>query len=282
MPTLLKLTLALALFLSAIPKAAAEGPNVVASIFPLQSLAAGVMQGVGAPALLLNGGSSPHDFALRPSQARLLQSADLLIWIGESLEYPLTRYAGNMSPGRSFPLIAGAEAGQNPHLWLDPQQAKRIVLAMVERLREVDPGHAALYASNGATLNARIDALELELAALLHPLGDIPYIVFHDAYGPFESRFGLNNVGALTTAPERRPGAGQIRRMRAIIADTQARCAFREPQFEPNLLAVIAEHSDIRIGELDPIGSDIEPGINGYFLLLRNLARAFAACLSRP
>ena len=282
MPTLLKLTLALALLLGAIPKAAAEGPNVVASIIPLQSLAAGVMQGVGAPALLLDGGSSPHDFALKPSQARLLQSADLLIWIGESLEYPLTRFAGNLLPGRSLPLFAGARAGQNPHLWLDPRQAKRIVSALVERLRDLDPDHAALYARNGATLKARIDALELELAALLRPLGDIPYIVFHDAYGPFENRFGLNNVGALTTAPERRPGAGQIRRMRAVIADTQARCAFREPQFEPNLLAVIAEHSDIRIGELDPIGSEIEAGINGYFLLMRNLARGFAACLSRP
>jgi zinc transport system substrate-binding protein len=293
-----KLTLALALILALIlggigkataaeiaaetiaaAKAAAE-PNVVASIFPLHSLTAGVMRDVGEPVLLLDGGLSPHDFALKPSQARLLQSADLVIWVGEDLEYPLARFAENLPPGRSFPLIAGAAARQNPHIWLDPQAAKRIVSAVAARLRALDPGHAADYGRNGAALEARIDALEEELAAILGPLRDIPYIVFHDAYGPFEKRFGLNNVGAVTAEPEHRPGARQIRRMRELVATTGARCAFREPQFEPHIAAAIAEDSALRFGELDPLGAGLEPGVNGYFLLMRNLAHGFAACLS--
>ncbi|MDA0230287.1 MAG: zinc ABC transporter substrate-binding protein [Proteobacteria bacterium] len=285
MTIVIKFTVAVVLILGGLFKfvaAEAVEMNVVASIFPVHSLAAGVMEGVGEPALLLKDGLSPHDFSLRPSHARLLQSADLLLWVGKILEFPLARYAENMPPGRSLALGNGAKAGQNPHIWLDPQQAKGIVSAMAAKLRVLDPGHAAVYERNGATLEARIDALELELAALLQPLRGIPYVVFHDAYGPFESRFGLNNVGAVTAEPENRLSAGQVRRVRAIIADTGARCIFREPQFEPHLLAVIAEKSDIHIGQLDPLGWGLAPGINGYFLLLRNLAQNFVQCLSRP
>jgi len=285
MTLVFKFTLALALILGGIFKSAAAETaetNVVASIFPLHSLAAGVMDGVGEPAFLLQGGLSPHDFALRPSQARLLQSADLLLWVGNDLEFPLARYAENMPPGHSLALGSAAKPGQNPHIWLDPQQAKGIVSSVVAKLRALDPDHAAVYERNGATLEARIDTLELELAATLRPFRDIPYIVFHDAYGPFERRFGLNNVGAITAEPEHRLSAGRVRRVRAIIADRHARCVFREPQFEPHLLAVIAEKSDVRIGELDPLGSGLAPGIDGYFLLMRNLAHGFVDCLSRP
>lgn len=61
-------------------------PNVVVSIKPLHSLTAGVMKGVGEPQLILDGVTSPHDFNLKPSQAKSIQDSDLIIWIGEGLE----------------------------------------------------------------------------------------------------------------------------------------------------------------------------------------------------
>lgn len=60
--------------------------NVVASIKPLHSLVASVMKGVGEPHLLIDGASSPHDYAMKPSDARAIENADLVFWIGESLE----------------------------------------------------------------------------------------------------------------------------------------------------------------------------------------------------
>lgn len=285
MTLVIKISLTLALILIGMFKSATAEPpemKIVASIFPLYSLAAGVMDGVGEPTLLLQAGLSPHDFALRPSQARLLQSADLLLWVGKNLEFPLTRYTENMPPKFVLTLGNPAKSGQNPHIWLDPQQAKGIVSAIAAKLRAMDPGRTAVYEYNSAMLEARIDGLELELAALLHPLRDIPYVVFHDAYGPFERRFGLNNVGVITAEPEHRLSAGQIRRMRVIVADRGARCLFREPQFEPDLLAVIAEKTDVHVGELDPLGWGLAPGLNGYFQLMRNLAHGFVDCLSRP
>ncbi|MHB1400618.1 MAG: metal ABC transporter solute-binding protein, Zn/Mn family, partial [Trichloromonadaceae bacterium] len=63
-----------------------QGPRVVVSIKPLHSLVAGVMQGVAEPQLLLQGGSSPHGYVLRPSEARLLNEAQLVVWVGHQLE----------------------------------------------------------------------------------------------------------------------------------------------------------------------------------------------------
>ena len=64
----------------------ADGPRVVASIGPVHSLVAGVMQGIGSPTLLVPGNASPHTFALKPSDAAALDKADAIFWIGEGLE----------------------------------------------------------------------------------------------------------------------------------------------------------------------------------------------------
>ena len=279
------------LFVTAASGAADEpgnGPKVVVSIFPLHALAAGVMEGVGEPELLLDASVSPHNFSLKPSQAHLLQAADLIIWVGKSLEFPITRSVANLPEERSLALTTGADEHghenehDNVHIWLDPRAAKAIVAAIADRLRTLDPPHAAQYDENVMRISVRLDALESELAQQLRPLRGIPYIVFHDAYGPFERRFGLNNIGMVTKHAEDSPSAGYIRHMREIVAEQKVSCAFREPQFEPHAITIIAEGSDLSIGELDPLGVGLTPGVGGYFLLMRNLAHGFIDCLSRP
>src|SRR5262245_61853058 len=61
-------------------------PRVAASVLPLQSLAAGVMDGIATPSVLLPGAASPHSYSLRPSEARLLSDANLILWIGSDYE----------------------------------------------------------------------------------------------------------------------------------------------------------------------------------------------------
>ena len=61
-------------------------PRVVASIKPVDSLVSAVMEGVAAPDLIVTGAGSPHDYALKPSQASLLEKADLVSWIGHEFE----------------------------------------------------------------------------------------------------------------------------------------------------------------------------------------------------
>ena len=86
---------ALSLFTALSAEAA---PKVVVSIVPIHSLVAGVMDGIAEPQLLIPVGASPHTYALKPSDARMLQSANLVVWVGEGLENylekPLKSLAG--------------------------------------------------------------------------------------------------------------------------------------------------------------------------------------------
>lgn len=86
--------------LSALPLRA-DAPRVAADIPPVHALVAQVMAGVGAPDLIVAPGASPHGYALRPSEARTLQDAELVVWVGPGL----TPWLESALPG----LASGAE-----------------------------------------------------------------------------------------------------------------------------------------------------------------------------
>jgi zinc transport system substrate-binding protein len=97
-----RLPITSAIALSAFATASlADAPSVVTSIKPIHSIASAVMDGVGKPFLLIDGATSPHGFALKPSQAFLLQGADTVFWIGpglaSSLAKPISSMAGDAS-----------------------------------------------------------------------------------------------------------------------------------------------------------------------------------------
>jgi zinc transport system substrate-binding protein len=121
-----------ALLLLATPAAAQdEAPQVVATIKPVHSLVASVMEGVGTPHLLVQGGGSPHAYALKPSDARLLEDAELVFWVGEDLESflekPLETLAGDATaialseaPGLQLQNVRGDAAWEaHDHAGLD-------------------------------------------------------------------------------------------------------------------------------------------------------------------
>ncbi|PVB63694.1 zinc ABC transporter substrate-binding protein [Labrenzia sp. 011] len=87
-----------ALCLGAVPtSASADAPSVVTTIKPLHSIASAVMEGVGSPHILIDGAASPHGFALKPSQAFLLQGADVVFWVGPELAPSLAKPISSMA-----------------------------------------------------------------------------------------------------------------------------------------------------------------------------------------
>ena len=65
--------------------AVADTPKVAADIGPVHSLVSRVMQGIGSPDLVVQAGASPHGYSLRPSEAKALQDAQMVFWMGEGL-----------------------------------------------------------------------------------------------------------------------------------------------------------------------------------------------------
>ncbi len=285
------------------PQAAAEAPRVVASVKPIHSLVAGVMAGVGEPRLLVRSAASPHDFALRPSDARALERADIVFWVGPNLETFLERALEALAPdarivglgeASDLRLLAarrggvwgrndgdqGEARGRDPHIWLDPANARGIVERAAEALSTLDPDNAAAYRANRERLGDRIDELDREIAALLGPVRQIPFLVFHDAYQYLESRYGLAPQGALTALPSRSPGARRMSDLRRRLRDSDAACLFGEPQFETGLARALIRGTSARLAVLDPLGAQIAAGPEAYFTMMRELAANLAACLS--
>lgn len=290
----------------------------VASIRPIHSLLAGVMHGVGEPVLLVKGGSSPHDYSLRPSEARTLDEADLVFWIGEGMEAflakPLEALSGDaevvaLSEVPDVHLLPAREGGMwqghdhhgdeehagddedgehaehaghgqaNLHVWLDPGNAMAMVGVMVEALSENDPQHIDTYQINGKALHARLQNLDQDLSTTLAPVRERPFVVFHDAYQYFEERYGLNAVGAISIDPGRRPGAQRLTEIQHRLSELEAACVFAEPQFEAALVDTVIEGTSARKGVLDPVGAHLEAGPDQYFRLMTALGDAFVACL---
>jgi len=272
-------------------------PKVVVSILPLHSLVSTVMEGAtggtSEPVLLLPATTSPHATALRPSQAIALSKADVVFWMGPGLETFLARPMKTLAANAlAISMLGDGKEAEgevdedghdhgdaNPHIWLDPVKASEMVMMIAETLAQADPKNAALYRANAAKMFERLETLDLELETLTIPVRDRPYIVFHDAYGPFEARYGLTRAGIVTLTPARPPGAAHVLSIRRRIKDENIVCIFREPQFNPALLERIIEDSEIRTATLDPLGVDLTPGREAYFTLMGNLGRDLRACL---
>ncbi|MCB1823025.1 MAG: zinc ABC transporter substrate-binding protein, partial [Candidatus Competibacteraceae bacterium] len=150
--------------------------------------------------------------------------------------------------------------GIDPHLWLSPDQAARIASRMAEALIEIDPGHAPVYKANLERMVGRLDEVDALVEQRLAPIRGRPYLVFHDAYQYFERHYRLNAIGSVTIDADHAPGANRIAVLRRRIQESQAGCVFTEPHFEPRVVRILIEGSAAKIGELDPVGRDIEPG----------------------
>lgn len=296
-------TLYVATLWSALPAVGSD--RVVASIKPIHSLVAAVMGDTGEPFLIIRGGASPHTFSLRPSVAKKISTAQLIFWIGETLEISLAKPVRALSrrarlvtlsraPGVTrVPLREGglfdahgpdghdhhAEEEFDNHSWLDPANAKIFAGQIEQALVTIDPENAARYRANADVLRKNLDVLIQDIRKTLRPVKGRPFIVFHDAYQYFERRFGLSAAGSIVINPDRAPGARRLSAIRTKIQQSGALCVFSEPQFTPRLVSIVVRGTRARTGVLDPVGADLPDGPDLYFKLMRNMATAFANCL---
>jgi len=287
--------------------------SVVASIKPIHSLVAAVMGDIGTPHLLLEAPSSAHHFTLKPSQARSLQAADIVFWVGPTMEQPLTKALATLAPqAQTLPLIESAGLVKinfdkvtpahekhdhekhdhekhdehakhddhliNPHIWLDPQNAKIMLGVIAARLAKADPENASTYAANADAMAARLATLETDITSQLASYSAAKFLVLHDAHVYFERRFGLRNYGAITTEPDVMPTASRVKALRDELREHRFDCIFTEPFLGQKAVALTAEGSKVSIGTLDPIASNLPAGAQLYPDLLMSYAKSLQSC----
>ena len=161
----------------------------------------------------------------------------------------------------------------DPHIWLDPINAKVILSEITEHLIENDSKNASTYKSNLAKALAEIDKLIIDVITETNT--DLSYVVFHDAYQYYENRFNVNILGAMTVNPDVMPGAEQIHEIHEVIEHDNVSCILSEPQFNPDIIKSIAKDTSVKTGVLDPLGANLKPGKDLYFDLIRNMSASF-------
>ncbi|MDR6605825.1 zinc ABC transporter substrate-binding protein ZnuA [Pseudomonas synxantha] len=278
--------------------------KVLTSIKPLQLIAAAVQDGVAIPEVLLPPGASPHNYALRPSDVRKVQSVDLLYWIGPDMEGFLPRVLS----GRTLPSVAvqdlpgmklrrfaedshshAEEADEHDHdhrpgsldahLWLSPVNARVIATKMATDLSAADPDNAARYQSNLQAFDERLDALDARLKKRLADVQGKPYFVFHEAFDYFEDAYGLKHVGVFSVAAEVQPGAQHVAAMRARLQEVGKTCVFSEPPLRPRLAETLVAGLPVKLAELDALGGYTPATAQGYEQVLEKLGNDLAGCL---
>lgn len=289
----------------------APPPRVAVSIRPLYSLVAAVMEGISQPTLLVPGNQSPHIFSLAPSQAQILEQAEIVFLIDPEFERflraPLSNLAKNaqvvaMSRTNGMVLLdypesshgqetgahhAHSHEGKDYHLWLDPERAARMGEAIAMTLIARDPSRAAQYKENAVKLRQKLDNLNVEIITMMTEAkkkqkpGTLPYLAYHDAYRYFEMRYQLDGAASITKNPEYNLGAQSLAALERRLKGVKLNCIFAEPQFNPPIIARLAERTGAAIHELNPDGSAAKDDKEAYFESLRAIAGDIATCIKK-
>ncbi|NNF71037.1 MAG: zinc ABC transporter solute-binding protein, partial [Rhodobacteraceae bacterium] len=216
----------------------AAPPTVVTDILPVEGLVAAVMGDLAAPLAILPPNASPHDYALRPSDARNLQDAALIVHLGEGLSPGFSRAIANIgADAEALNLMTvegtlhlemredfvfgledtthdhdhdhGHEA-HDPHVWLSPDNGRLWTTAIADALAALDPDNAKTYRQNAETAIAAITTAESRIADALSADPPAPAVVFHDAYQYFEVAFDIPAAGAISVGDATDPGPARI------------------------------------------------------------------------
>jgi zinc transport system substrate-binding protein len=293
-----RIAIVLGLLLAVASRAEAKAPMVLSTIRPITSLAAAVMDGIGRPSTLIPADQAPEPFALRNADADSLRQADVIFWIGASLEAPLAKPFANLEIGAriielgdttgllTYPTRDGREwessaaDGGTPdgHLWLDSDNVKLLIGRIASSLTDVDFTHAEAYRTNAAELRKRVDALDEELAQELTGLRDRPFLVLHDDLQYLEARYNLVGVGSIMVdsaalTPER------LKQVAEKVAGLNAVCIVGYSADDDATLKEIAEAAGIRSVRIDLYGATMGDGPDAYFRAMRAMVSQLKSCL---
>ena len=300
-------------------RALAAPPKVATSIKPVQALVKMVMGSLGTPDLIIPATASPHVFSLKPSQAKMLENAEVIFWIGENLETTLEGPLAKLSKdaivvelmetdglnlinrhkrhiedyGDHHAKHHGEEPHEeeneqdhghdhgatDPHIWLSPSNAQ-IMLSQIERtLSNADPDNALEYAANAKKAKRRVSILINKTKEFTVHMHDKPYLVQHDAFGYLAREFGFTEAGYLQTVPGREPGAKHIAGLIELIEHDGVKCLFHEPQFTPKLAKRLSQEHGLALREIDALGTDLSLSETTYVRIIQQIVISMQSCL---
>jgi ABC-type Zn uptake system ZnuABC Zn-binding protein ZnuA len=255
--------------------------TIATTVAPITSIVANIAGGTNT---VISGivpeGTNSHTFEPKPSDAKTLETADIVFINGLVLEEPTKDLAlANLKNGAiicelgteilpesdyiydfSFPKEGGKP---NPHLWTNPPMAKQYAQVVHDVLVRRDPANAATYESNLAAFVAKVDALD---AAMVTATARVPeaqrkLLTYHDAYAYFAVHYGYTVIGAIQPSSFDEPTPKEIANLITQVRESGVKAVFGSEVFPSPIMEQIGAETGVRYVDVlrddDLIG---EPG----------------------
>jgi zinc/manganese transport system substrate-binding protein/manganese/iron transport system substrate-binding protein len=271
--------------------------NVVATTTQVQDFT----RVIGGDRIKLTGILKPnvdaHDFEPSPADVDAIARADLLVRNGVGLEKWLddtVKSAGfhgtTVDASTGVPIIKGddpAEPEGDPHIWQSPVNAKFMVTNIERALAAADPGDAATFRANLDAYNAKLDALDADIARQINTLANKKLVTNHDAFSYYVQRYHLDFIGSIIPSFDTSAelSAKDVTDLVAKIKATGVKAIFSESSLPPRTAETIAREAHVKVVEgEDALYGDAlgPPGSQGatYLQMMEHNTRTVVANLA--
>ena len=282
----------LALPIGAVLPKAGDRPrlSIVATIFPLAEFAREIAGDRAAVDLLLPPGADVHTWQPRVSDVRRIETADLLLSIGQGLEPWLEDLVKGTPSARFIRLEAshGLElinaAGENspadhehgrvdPHVWLDFGNDEKIGAALAAALTRLDPEGGPLFARRAEALRDRLRRLDADFSRALGPCKGRRFLLAgHAAFAYLARRYGLIQTALYGASPDAAPTPRELARAISRAREEGVKTVFFEPSTGDKAARLIAAEVGADVLLLHP-GHAVDPALlkagATFFTLMR-------------
>lgn len=223
--------------------------------------------------LMVPPGASPHTYEPTPSQMRELASASAYFKVGSGVEFETAWLDKLLGVNPSLPVIDGAagieligeahdedeppedelhhHTGTDPHVWLSPMNAKRMVENLAAGLAEVDPDNSGKYRANADAYITELDGLDAYVRKRFEGKTDRTFLTYHPSFSYLAREYGLDQVGIEHEGKEPTPQT-----LRQAIEDAREHdlaFVFVNPQFSTRHAETVARELDATTRPLDPL-----------------------------
>lgn len=266
--------------------------KVLASFFPMYDFAQKIGGDQAEVINMVPAGTEPHDWEPSTTDIQNLEEADLFVYSGGGMEHWAEDVLASLENDDLVVVEASAPVEKlkingkaiDPHVWLDPMNAKQELEAIKEGFVMADPEHKVYYEENYETYANRLDELDQKFEETLSACSKKEIVVYHEAFGYLCDAYGLKQVGITGISPEEEPSPKQMEKVIDFILKNDVSTVFFEELESSKVADIIAEETGAQAAVLSPIeGPGKKEKANGedYFSAMEKNLEALKKALNQ-